>query len=644
MTAREWAQRYLDHGWKIVPLAPRTKRATAPGWQEIDFTAADVRPDDNLGLRSIEGLAFVDLDCPEGVQMADVFLPATPTIYGRHSKPRSKRIYRSAFEKTAAYKDKDTGTVLVEIRSQHQDMAPPSIHPDGEPLTWDTPDLGTPATVPAEDLTRAVKLLCTAAAIGRHYNAEGSRHDWCLALAGLLRKRGITEVDCTAVITAAARWAQDDKLTDRLTEVQSTYAHEDDAALTGARTLDELDHGSLTRTLSALWGVPASATAYILNQRNQPDRNVLPNIHIALDRLDVSLRFDLFAKKPFMQYNGYRGLMDEDICTDLWLDCDEREHFRPNKELFFDALKRRARQDCYHPVREYLGRLVWDGTPRLESWLIESARADDTPYTRAVSAIVLTAAVRRVLHPGCKFDEMMVLESGTQGMLKSSALQALCPESEWFSDDLPLNVSSKEIVERTAGKWIIEASDLSGMRASQVEHLKGMLSRQVDGPVRLAYARLPIEAPRQFILIGTTNSYTYLSDHTGNRRFWPVRVDAFDIAWITSHRDQLWAEAVSREAAGASIRLNPDLYAAAGEQQASRTTDHPWADTLRAAYADREPGARITPEDIWVELTVPVERRNSAGARTVAGIMQALDYRRITVRDGSVIVKGWGRD
>ena len=644
MTERESAQVYRDHGWEVVPLAPQTKRPTAPGWITIDFTPEDFTPGDNLGLRSVNGLVFVDVDCPEAVQMADAFLPATPTIYGRPSKPRSKRIYRAPFDKTAAYKDKDAGTMLVEIRSQHQDMAPPSVHPDGESLTWEGPDLGTPATVPAEDLTRAVKLLCTAAAIGRHYNPAGSRHDWCLALAGMLRKRGITEADCTAVITQAATWADDPKLEDRVQEVQSTYAHEDDQPITGARTLENLDHGSLTRTLTALWGVPASPTAYFLNQRNRPDRNSLANIQLALDRLNVSLRFDLFVKKPFMQYNGYRGLMDEDVCTDLWLDCDRQEHFRPTKDLFFDVLKSRARQDGYHPVHEYLDALSWDGTPRLDTWLIESAGAEDTPYTRAVSALVLIAAVRRVRVPGCKFDEMLVLESGDQGMFKSTALQALCPDPEWFSDDLPLNVSTKELVERTAGKWIVEASDLSGMRASQVEHLKGLLSRQVDGPVRMAYARMPVEAPRQFILIGTTNSYTYLSDQTGNRRFWPVRVEAFDLPWITTHRDQVWAEAVTREAAHDSIRLDPALYADAAEQQAARTTEHPWTDTLRAVYAEREVGERITPEDIWTELAVPIERRTARDARTVASIMQMLGYRRITVREGPGTVRGWGRD
>jgi predicted P-loop ATPase len=240
---------------------------------------------------------------------------------------------------------------------------------------------------------------------------------------------------------------------------------------------------------------------------------------------------------------------------------------------------------------------------------------------------------------------MLVLESAEQGVFKSSALQALCPDPEWFSDDLPLNVDSKQLIERTAGKWIVEASDLAGFRASQVEGLKGLLSRQVDGPVRLAYARLPVEAPRQFIIIGTTNSYTYLSDQTGNRRFWPVRIAAFDLPWITTHRDQVWAEAATREATGDSIRLDPALYADAATQQARRMYAHPWAEALSDEYAAQTGSLRVTPDDLWTFLAVPVERRTILGSRILAQAMQELGFRRISIRSPrGVIVRGWGKD
>ena len=645
MTIKDWAQLYIDHGWQVVPLAPQSKRVTATGWLTLEFTPDDFHADDNLGLRSVGGLVFVDVDCPEAVKCADHYLPDTASIYGRPSKPRSKRIYRSAIPKTIAYKDTADKSVLIEIRSQHQDMAPPSVHPSGEPLSWDAQDLGTPATVEAADLTRAVKLCATVAVIARHYNPSGSRHEWCLAIAGTLRRRGITEEECITLLSDAATWAHDSKLTDRLTEVHTTYAHDDDDPYTGATALEDLCTGDLASTLTALWGAPISSSAYLLNTRNLPDRNSISNITLALDKLSVHLRFDQFAKKPFIQYNGFTGLLDDDVCTDLWIDIDQSEHFRPTKELFFDVVKNHARADQYHPVRDYLASLTWDGTPRLDAWLIESAGAVDTPYSRAVSALPLIAAVRRVVAPGCKFDEMLVLESAEQGLLKSTALRTLCPDPQWFSDDLPLNVPSKEIIERTMGKWIVEASDLSGMRSSQVEHLKGMLSRQVDGPVRMAYARLPVEQPRQFIIIGTTNSLTCLSDHTGNRRFWPLQVEAFSLDWIRTHREARWAEAAHREAAGESIRLSPSLYVAAADQQGKRVYDHPWAESLAEEYNQREAGVRLTPDDLWTFLAVPLERRTALGSRQIAQSMQALGYRRITMRtpEGNVIL-GWGRD
>ena len=643
MTIREWATIYLQNGWSVVPLAQNSKRATQTGWMTIDFTAEDFREADNIGLRSVGGLVFVDLDALESVAFADAFLPPTQCVYGRTSKPRSKRIFRSAFPKTIAYKDRNDKSTLVEIRSRHQDMAPPSIHPHGEQLEWDG-EVGLPADIDTADLTRAVKLLATASAVARHYAPSGSRHDWCLALAGMLRRRGVTNEECRKILTAAAEWAHDANAPDRILEIDSTYAHADEDPYTGATTLSDLATGALVETLTALWGKIVVATDYVLNTRNRPDKNSISNIAVALDKLGVALTYDTFAKRPYIVYDGYTGLLDDDVTTDLWLDCDRHEHFRPTKDLFIDVLRNVARQNSYHPVLDYLASLTWDKTPRLDTWLTDSAEAVDSDYTRAISALVLIAAVRRVRTPGVKFDEMMVLESGIQGQFKSTGIKTLCPNPDWFSDDLPLNVDAKQLIERTAGKWLIEASDLSGMRYSQVEGLKGMLSRQVDGPVRLAYGRMPVEAPRQFILIGTTNSYTYLSDSTGNRRFWPMRIKRFNIDWIIQNRDQLWAEATIREAAGESIRLHPSLYTDAAEHQATRVYDHPWSESLTDEYGTKAPGERVTPDDIWTFLAVPVERRTAQGARIIAQSMQSLNYRRISIRSGETVTRGWGRD
>ena len=229
----------------------------------------------------------------------------------------------------------------------------------------------------------------------------------------------------------------------------------------------------------------------------------------------------------------------------VWLDIDKAFHAQiPND--FFDVIVAVLADDrSFNPVLEYLDGLTWDGVKRIDEWLLAYAHAEDLgDYTRAVSRLLLLAAVARIYVPGCKFDEMVVLESA-QGTGKSSLLRTLCPNPEWFTDDLQLNLDAKQVIENTGGKWFIEASELSGMHASKVEHLKSMISRQVDGPVRMAYARLSVTEPRRFVLVGTTNSHVYLEDPTGNRRFWPIRVGDILLPELARDRDQLWAEAVS---------------------------------------------------------------------------------------------------
>jgi predicted P-loop ATPase len=131
------------------------------------------------------------------------------------------------------------------------------------------------------------------------------------------------------------------------------------------------------------------------------------------------------------------SFLDDAAVERLWFLIDERFKFLPPIDFFFSALRDLARSNRFHPVSDYLDKVKWDKTRRVDDWLVRYAGAQDTEYTRAVGRLKLIAAVRRVRHPGCKFDEMMVLE-GPQGNLKSTLLQTLAVNEEWFSDDLPL--------------------------------------------------------------------------------------------------------------------------------------------------------------------------------------------------------------
>src|SRR5262249_33893628 len=138
---------------------------------------------------------------------------------------------------------------------------------------------------------------------------------------------------------------------------------------------------------------------------------------------------------------------------------------------------------------------------------------------------------------------------------------------------------------------------LAGMRKSDVEDLKGMLSRTSDRE-RLAYDRITSEVARQWIAIGSTNNKKYLKDQTGNRRIWPVEIKQFDLKALKENVPQLWAEAAEREAKGESIRLDPKLWSAAGAEQEQRTAEDPWWELLEGHF-DPYPALRIACKDVW---------------------------------------------
>src|SRR5262249_12332901 len=156
------------------------------------------------------------------------------------------------------------------------------------------------------------------------------------------------------------------------------------------------------------------------------------------------------------------------------------------------------------------------------------------------------------------------------------------------------------------------------------ERVKSFLSRQVDGPCRMAYGHLSIERPRPFIVVGTTNSATYLSDPTGNRRVWPVRIVKFAIDTLRAMRDQLWGEAGVREASGESIRLDPSLYKAAEQEQEQRLALDPFEEILtECEYLDLT-AAVIPAGRIWEVLGVDANYRNNTHADRVTKVMQRL--------------------
>lgn len=349
------------------------------------------------------------------------------------------------------------------------------------------------------------------------------------------------------------------------------------------------------------------------------------NVRLALTKMGVRVRYDCFADRPTLTgLEGFGPHLSDAAMTRLRLRIDEEHKLKVGKDFFCDVVEDAARRDSFHPVVDYLDGLRWDGTPRLDGWMTTYLQADYSEYTRAVGTLMLVAAVRRVREPGCKFDEMLVLESA-QGKAKSSALAIIAVHDDWFSDDLPLSAEAKLVIERTQGRWIIEAGELSGIGKKGVEHLKAFLARRRDSS-RMAYGRLTHDAPRHFIVVGTTNDERYLIDNTGNRRFWPVRVGDIDLDALARDRDQLWAEAAAREAAGASIRLDRSLWQAAAIEQEGRRLVDPLVPVLAGVFGGLN--GKVRSKDVWDVIGTPVGLRTPELERRMGAAMRELGFER----------------
>lgn len=301
------------------------------------------------------------------------------------------------------------------------------------------------------------------------------------------------------------------------------------------------------------------------------------------------------------KFAGLRPMEDADVAAiQEWL--QRHELRRLGKEVAAQAVDLVGREHRFHPVRDYLDGLRWDGTPRIDKWLSDYLGAEPTPYTAAIGRWFLIAAVARIMRPGCKADYMMVLE-GPQGARKSTACAIL--GGEWFSDSLPDVTAGKDVAVHLNGKWLIEVAEMSALGKAEAAALKAFITRDTER-YRPPYGREEIIAPRQCLFIGTTNKALYLRDETGGRRFWPVKVGTIDTEALRRDRDQLFAEAVQAFRAGAQWWPDADFEAQhiAPEQEARFEAD-PWEAAIKAFLAPRHKTTvpEIARECIGIELT-----------------------------------------
>lgn len=271
------------------------------------------------------------------------------------------------------------------------------------------------------------------------------------------------------------------------------------------------------------------------------------NMQRALARPDFcgfQLRFDTFRAELMIaerDTEGWRPFRDTDY-TELCLHAERMGFDNISKELIRDAVAYRANIEQFDSAQHWIKGRVWDGVPRLETFLSVYFGAVDTQYTRAVGLYVWTALAGRVMQPGVKCD-MVPVAVGAQGARKSSAVAALVPDAA-FVTTLDLGTKDDDTARRMRGKLVIELDELKGLGTRDAEHIKSLITRTHEEWTP-KYREMTTRYARRCVFFGTSNKDDFLADETGNRRWLPFHCGRCDPDAITRDRDQLWAEALS---------------------------------------------------------------------------------------------------
>lgn len=230
----------------------------------------------------------------------------------------------------------------------------------------------------------------------------------------------------------------------------------------------------------------------------------------------------------------------------------EQNYGLTSENKLMAALSIVANENCYHPIRDVLNSLMWDGMPRIRSCLHHFLGADESDYVEEMLKHFLLGAIRRVFHPGSKYEELLCLVGG-QGAGKSTFFRFLAIQDEWFSDDLK-KLDDDKVFAKLQGHWIIEMSEmLATSNAKSIEEIRSFISRQKE-TYRTPYETQPKDRLRQCVFGGSSNTLDFLPlDRAGNRRFLPVMIYPKkaevhileDEAASREYLLQVWAEAMT---------------------------------------------------------------------------------------------------
>lgn len=344
---------------------------------------------------------------------------------------------------------------------------------------------------------------------------------------------------------------------------------------------------------------------------------------------------DIFSGAPMATLGGKSKQWTDSDSLLLCIDLQRKLGFTTLKQaMVHNAVMAACSRNQRHPVKEWLDPLKWDEKPRLENFFRDYFGAEDTAFNRAVSKNFFLAMLARIYEPGCKVDNMVILEGG-QGKRKSSALKALV--GDWFVEcNETLAGNHKDFLAILHGKMIAEIAELDSFSKAETTKIKAIISTASDR-YRPPYGRIAENFPRTSVFVGTTNDHAYLSDSTGGRRFWPVKTGHIDLDRLKADKNQLFAEAMINRGLHHRWWEVPEDEALARQEE--RRRNDPWETLIQDYLLCKD---EVTSEQIIGEcLKLDVKDMTQQNANRVANCMKAMGWKNHSTRRSGRPTRIW---
>ena len=394
------------------------------------------------------------------------------------------------------------------------------------------------------------------------------------------------------------------------------------AAETGAGTDDD-DRRPDPAALAALKKIP---------RRARDDRRVQARVVIESDPRWASLRFNEMKQRAERSGRIYTDA--DDAGTTDWLSWVYG--IQVGRDVAAGVVDLVARKRSYDPLRDYLTGLVWDGVPRLDTWMQRGLGVEAGIIQSRMGACWMIGATARALSPGCQMDTMLVF-IGKQGRGKTRAMEALAGGE--FFNETEIRIGEIRGLQQLGDAWVHEIGEMTPLLAGRVDRnvFKSFLTVKVDSYQRL-HAKRSAEHPRRCVFVGTCNDKELLNDPTGARRFWPVISSHVDLDWIRASRDQLWAEARMRFELGDPWHLTRQEEAELETLQRPFRRADPWEEPL-SAWLDlperaQESETSITSTRLLTEVIQrPLGMQTQADKTRLGACMMAVGWIHRVCRD-----------